>query len=296
MIIRPGMHDISNEEYHKPIGISRSGIMTFLKTPLHYWDKYINLDKPEIKKTDALIFGSALHTFVLEPEKFDSLFIVQPEYPKFPPAPKLKDTNREIFEEGKLIAAANEKLIDSLKKDFEMNSLNKDILDKDDFDKIKKMNFMLRNCVIEETKVYDLIEGAQYEKSLYWIDEETGILCKARPDILHNNMVCDLKSALHADLYSFQHAIRDYGYHIQCAYMQDGIKAVLGKVIESFTFIVIEKERPFAIAIYTIAEEAIQEGKKIYKQALLDIQKCTNDNFWPSYPINEASLPHLNRV
>ena len=264
---QPGIYDISNEEYHAPIGISRSGIMTFLKSPLHYWDKYINPNPPSSESTPEKEFGSATHTYLLEPHEFKNRYLI------------IDKVNRTT-KEGKDYWAGCQNI-----------KGNRSIIYKDDYQKILE----IYNSVRENSIAFQLIDGAEYEKSIYWIDEETSLLCKARPDILHDNMVSDIKTALSADLYSFQFAIRDYGYHIQCAMMQDAIKYTLNKIIEDFIFIVIEKKRPFATAIYHLSQEAIQEGRKIYKQALLDIKECHEKNEWRSYPIQEVSIPYITK-
>lgn len=69
--INPGVYDISNDAYHNGPGISRSALMEFRKSPYHYWYKYLNADYKPKPETSALLFGTAFHTLVLEPDKFE---------------------------------------------------------------------------------------------------------------------------------------------------------------------------------------------------------------------------------
>src|ERR1700685_2456199 len=81
-VIHPGIYNFSPEAYHQGLGISRSGLMEFKRSPYHYWYKHINPDyKPE-PATPAQILGNALHTYVLEPDEFEKRYFVIPELDK----------------------------------------------------------------------------------------------------------------------------------------------------------------------------------------------------------------------
>jgi exodeoxyribonuclease VIII len=81
-VINPGIYNLSSEAYHHGPGISRSGLMEFKRSPYHYWYKHLNPDYIAEPATPAQIFGNALHTYVLEPEKFDQQFFVAPKFDK----------------------------------------------------------------------------------------------------------------------------------------------------------------------------------------------------------------------
>jgi exodeoxyribonuclease VIII len=253
----PGIYDIENDVYHASAGISRSNIMDFKKSPFHFYHRRIS---PK-KSTDNQTVGSALHTLVLEPEKFNSTYFI---------AEKLnKNTNAWK----------------ALKADAEERGLC--ILDEEQYNYINSLAEIIR----QDPTASKLIQGAQYERSIFWQNPETGILCKCRPDILHTNMICDLKTAIDASERAFRSAIYSYGYHIQAAMMQEGIEAVLGHKINDFIFIVIEKNEPMAMAIYILDEDAINKGREDFHEALHQYKECLEKNEWPGYPIKEISLP-----
>jgi exodeoxyribonuclease VIII len=254
----PGIYDIDNETYHASEGLSRSNIMDFKKSPFHfYWSK----QTPRNKETSSQYIGTALHTLILEPEKFHSTYMI---------APKI---NKNTNEWKKIKADAEEK--------------NLLILDGSEYHYIVS----LARTVEHDPTAIRLIEGAQYERSIFWENPETGILCKCRPDILHTNMICDLKTAADASERAFRNAIYSYGYHIQAAMMQEGVQAVLGDKINDFIFIVIEKNEPMAMAIYILDEDAINKGREDFHEALHQYKECLEKNEWPGYPIKEVSLP-----
>jgi hypothetical protein len=260
----PGIYDISNEEYHASDGISRSGIMLFKKSPLHFWDKYIREDREQSEQTEALVFGNALHTYILEPNEFFNRFAIYPQIDK-----RTKE-GKEKWEE------------------FFQQNLKKEFITQELYDQIASMSYVVRKHPFAN----DLITKAQYEKSIYWNDPDTGILCKCRPDILHGNMICDLKTTKDASEWAFRNSIYQYGYHIQAAMLQDGIKTVLNKTIEDFLFIAIEKTRPYATAVYILDKEALDMGREDYKRALVKYSECLKTNIWSGYERKYISLPN----
>jgi hypothetical protein len=286
--MKPGIYDISNEEYHASPGISRSGIMEFKKTPSHYWHKYINPDYISDHSSPAVILGQALHTYVLEPEKFKDQYVVKySESGKLEKIPLLKEVGREAYDLAKKNHELEKQKREAAESEFYKNSLGKEIIDIDDFKKIEAMARALE----KHEQAHGLIKDAQYEKSIYWHDPDTGILCKARPDILHQNMVCDLKSTLNASMREFQRSINSYGYHLQAGMIHEGLKHALGIEIWNFIFIAIEKEEPYAIAVYPLDEVAIAHGIVDFKNTLMRFKNCLDDNYWPGYLTQMISLP-----
>jgi len=116
----------------------------------------------------------------------------------------------------------------------------------------------------------NIIEGAKVEQSYYWRDEETGILLKCRPDIVKDNILCDLKSARKggAEPSAFSKAIATYGYDIQAAWYLDGANAIEDGRFDEFLFIVVEKEPPYLCAVYFLGQDSITIGREKYRRAL----------------------------
>lgn len=261
--IEPGVYDISIEAYHSSSGISRSGIMEFTKTPFHYYSHYI---KPGLKKeviSQSLKIGNALHNFVLEPDEFMNRYIV------------VEKRDRRT-KEGKQYYEL-----------IELNRGTKEVIDEDQFSIIKKMYDSLHS----NAKIHDLITGAQYEKSIYWTDPHTGLLCKCRPDIWQPGFIIDLKSTSSASYRDFQRSLFSYGYHIQCAMIHEAFKNLLGIIVKDFVFIVIENTEPFACAIYKLDEYALEKSIETFKNKLIEIKECFEKDEWPSYKTQIITLP-----
>ena len=65
---------MTNAEYRAHPAISRSDLFKLTKSPQHF--RY-EMDHPS-PKTPSLIFGAALHKWVLEPDDFESEFVIAP--------------------------------------------------------------------------------------------------------------------------------------------------------------------------------------------------------------------------
>lgn len=92
----PGVYDISIEEYHNGDGISRSKLVAFLKSPLHFWHEALNPNREKVKladivkKTNALEFGNALHNYVLERNEFFDRYVIMPKINRATKAGKMQ--------------------------------------------------------------------------------------------------------------------------------------------------------------------------------------------------------------
>ena len=63
---------ISNEDYHADAALGSTGVKSLLKSPLGFWcNSSFNPVKSENKTSAAMKLGTAYHTLILEPEKFN---------------------------------------------------------------------------------------------------------------------------------------------------------------------------------------------------------------------------------
>jgi len=264
--------NLSNEAYHGDTNsISRSGIMTFLESPYRYWAKYLNPQRPKDEPTPAMVFGSAFHCLMLEPDKYGDLFVTRPE------KVLLKNVGREAYD-------LNEARIEAVNQ----NLGKKTILTWEQTNLLLQMQATL----FINKQAMELIKGAIYEQSYFWEDKSSGLMVKARPDILHANMIVDLKTCADASPRAFQRAMVSGGYHLQGAMIQDAVQKLEGRWIPNVINIAIEKTYPYSIGIYVIDEDALEAGRVKYKSALLDIKSYIGDNEpWPDYEPQTISLP-----
>ena len=267
--MKNGVYDISIEDYHSGEGFSRSKLIHFSKSPLHFWHEAYSPHKEArkeadvIKKTNPLEFGNALHTYVLEQDTFFDRYTALPKINRVTKAGKAAYEDLLCRAEGKQIICE---------------------------DALKEIEAMAQSVELhQEAKA--LISDAVYEKSLFWTDPDTGILCKVRPDIWHNNFICDLKTTQSGLYRDFQKSVYAYSYHIQAGMIQEALKHVLGVEMDNFIFVAIEKEAPYAVAVYRLDPIAVSLGVTRFKNILQGIKTCQETNNWPSYPTNIIDVP-----
>lgn len=265
VVFSEGMHDISNNEYHSSSGVSRSQLMKLAKSPYHFWYEYMSgLAKEKYKSAD-MILGSAFHTLVLEPQEFESEFIVLPE-----------NLDRRT-KEGKL------------KYDAIMQASNgKEIIKNED---LKKLHLMRDS--LNKNKTYNMmISDAQIEKSIFWTDEETLLSFKCRPDAYSHGLVMDLKTTKSINVKNFKWSALDYGYYLQAGMMKVAFES-LGMPFNKFAIVACEKDEPYCNVIYVLTNEAIDYGVREFNRLKVLLRDCLNNDKWPSYDVQELDSPEV---
>lgn len=249
--------DISNEEYHAHPAISRSNMMDFRLSPRHYW--HSKFDPNFIKKEPSreMVFGNLMHSLLLEPDKYESTYIVPPKFDMRKSDDKIAHTN------------------------FIKEHANKTFITNEDFQIAQKM----KDAFHKDKDAFDLISDAQYEKTIFWSDSQTGLQCKSRPDVMHNHFIVDYKTISDANERSIRYAFTDYGYDVQAAMIHLALKEDCNLDMREFVYIFQEKKYPYLTRICPLSQEKLAEGIQKVKQYLSEIKICTEKNEWPSYPI-----------
>lgn len=274
----PGLYpDLPMEEYHSSGSISKSGLDLIRKSPLHYWELRGKAD-PEDDDTDSLELGRQVHTCALEPHVWERDFAWSPHSDK-----------RTTKYKNWAVANAHRQIITKTRA--------------------MQVEAMAR-AVHAHRKARQLLAGTLREASIYWIDEDTDVLCKCRPDSLdtsdpHCWIVADLKTARSAnpDDDEFPKAAWNQRYHWSAAFTIDGIRAMLrqtGKPVPEeilYVPIAVETKPPHAVSVFVFNTEIIREGREEYRKHLQTYADCKAANAWPGYPENfhEIGLPRFKR-
>ncbi|MDX0262450.1 hypothetical protein GOC60_14805 [Sinorhizobium meliloti] len=248
--IKPGIYQgIPNEAYHAGPGVSKSGLFTIgSKSPAHF-----KFGKRKAKKEFDI--GEAIHLAVLQPNEFEAIVVRGPDDRR---GNKWKDMLEGCTLDGKLLLTSG------------------------DFDN----TLAIRDSVHADPWINSIITGGNpmIEASGYFIDPVTGELCRVRPDLYREDLrgILDVKSARSAHPDAFARAVVDYGYHAQEPFYSDGWQS-LGMPVEWFAFLSIEKEEPFAFAVYELPPSIVEEGRVMMRQALDTYHECKRNNHWPAY-------------
>lgn len=256
--------DIPQTIYRGDFALSRSDIFEMRKSPMHF--RYA-LDHPR-EETAAMAFGTALHCYVLEPEKFAERYVICEKIDRRTTAGKAKLA--EIDASG-LIPMDEETW--------------------------QKMECMRTN--IMSNKDARLLLTGEKEKSYFWTDNLSGIDLKCRPDCRTDigavSVIVDLKTTADASTEGFMRSCLTYGYDLQAAMYKQGVESVEGKP-HRFVFIAVEKEPPYACNVLEAGELMIRKGNEDLRSYLYAIKHCKETNNWYGYNgesdnVNIVGLP-----
>lgn len=261
--MKPGIYDLDINEYHASEGISRSGISLLKKTPRHYYNGYLNPNRPAKEPSKSLKVGDLVHSLLLEPEHFKDRYVISKPFDKRTKVGKEQYQAFIAENEGKIIVTED--------------------------------NYLLASNICDALSADETVKLATksgcIEKSIYWQDKDTGVLCKARPDIWFERVIWDLKTTTDADYYPFQKSTKKYNYYIQAAMCLDAAASTGLEYHSNFVFIAVETEWPYYVAIYPLDDKSIEQGRYEYKKQLEVFAECKAKNNWPSYGIRDMSLP-----
>jgi hypothetical protein len=249
-------HHLPFGEYQKLAAVHKSDLWTLLvASPAHY--RYqIEHPKPP---TAEMLLGSAFHTYLLERPRFETEYVVSdgPINPKtgFPFGRETKAMGEWIAQQAKPVVCGT------------------------DFQRLRAM--AERVLYNEQARV--ILEAGEAEVSLTW--DMAGKTCKGRMDWLAEggNLFCDVKTTRSANPKSFARDAANMGYFMQMAFYADGYERITGKRAVP-VIIAIEKEEPYACAVYVIGEAGLTLGRDQYQEALRRLAEAEKAGTWDAYP------------
>lgn len=259
----PGVYDDVPYEVYAKINAVRRSKLTKAKTMAHFRQAELSEDD----SSDATEFGTALHAATLEPERFDRDVVIGPINPSTG-EPYGRDTKKckewaDLPEnKGKIIVA----------KDYR--------------ERLQGMAKALRDHPAASAL---LAAVTKRELTIVWDDEETGVRCKVRLDAhIPSSLHMDLKSTDDASPEAFSKSIFNFGYDIQTAMSIDGWRSVMGEDLP-FIMLAVEKDPPYAVAVYELGEESISIARRRYRDILRSIAEARKSGRYPAY--SDGALP-----
>lgn len=243
--LKPGVYlGLSNEAYHADPALGSTGCKRLIPSPLDYWwNSPLNpTPDEELGTTPAKKFGSAYHTYVLEPSLFKYDIV----------------DGKTTTKEGCLTRGEHKKIL-------AMDS------------RIQK--------VPEHAQLF---KNGFAEVSVFWRDEETGLMCKCRFNYMRLKWITDLKTCSDSNRRALYYDFPKYGYDISAALYMEGsaqLKRMLkagtahisgGEAFreflnvegERFVFFFQCKEAPYIARALPMADDIANVGREKFRKAL----------------------------
>ena len=252
--------EINQSNYYQDREHLTNSMLGWLKESPAYFKSQI--DK-QSAATDAMIFGTAFHSYVLEPDKFKSQYYVLPKIDR-----RTKKGKEEYAEHLK-------------------NAGDCVIINTDQYNKILGMGESIAN----NKTLNDLLSlsNSKMESVNVWEEkvrddnDETHIIkCKSLIDMIKqdDDLVVDLKTT--SSVKSFTSSIRKFGYDRQAAYYLRGLQA--NNIVSPearFLFVAVEKDDPYEIAMFELDQSIMDVANSEIDDLLRLYQKCIVNNFYP---------------
>ena len=256
--------DESNAEYHADYSrISHSMVEVFRSSPIEYAARFVHRTMSPPAPTPAMKLGTALHAFLLEHYRFNDLVAVAPRVDR-----RTKDGKAEWAE-------------------FESQANGRTVITEDDYDVVTAM----AKSVLGHPEAFKMFQRAEHrEKSITWTNEQTGLACKCRPDLLYaaGGLIADLKTASDPTPGAWSRQAASLGYHRQGAYYSAGVGLAIGRETK-FMHIVVGTSEPFEACAYFMDSDAIAHAEFQNQQMLNEIAAAMESGVW-SAPQNREIL------
>jgi hypothetical protein len=190
-VIKPGIYfNMPDEVYHADKSISNSGMGKLQHTPK--WGLTVPTPRNYWYESNFNPNKEPLDTTALKMGRALHYMVLEPEkfHQEFKIKPKVKTTKvAGMIGEGQ-------------------------------YEELKNAADALRNSGL----IYSLFMNVMPEVAIFWVDEETGVPCRAKIDALGLNIAADLKGTHNA--YDVGYSIVDCGYHRQAGYYLEGISQI----------------------------------------------------------------------
>ncbi len=233
----------TNDEYHLHKSISASGLKTIFKKSVYH---HIN---SSFKTTDAMNFGSAVHSAILE-----------------------GGTDIAVLPELNLRTKQGKKV----KDDFIKDNTGKIIIKPEEQAAIENIKYNFNNHNLARSLVQRLTET---EVSYYGKIDNIDV--RVRPDgIKENDYIIDIKTTADASPRYFKSSIYNFAYHLQaCFYCE-----ALGYDPAKFRFLCIENKYPYSVEVFAMSDDMIEYGKDAWRIAFNSWKEYLETNeakgFW----------------
>lgn len=219
------------------------------RSPLHFAHR---VDNPR-EDTSRLAFGRAVHTAVLEPDRFPLEYVVW-------------DGARRAGAEWSAFALAN---------------ANRTILRRDEYETA----LAVRDAVMGHKEAGRLLRRRGVaEQTITWTDKATGLACKARPDWMTGRTLTDLKTTGDVDAFAFGRVAARLCYHGQLGFYRMAARQVKrGKW--AVRIIAVEADAPHDVAVFKVPDDVLDLGEELAHDLLREVAECRDTGDWPGkYP------------
>jgi len=247
-------------DYENDSAVSQSQLKTLEESPRKFEAFYVTKTL-SIPTTDAMEFGTLVHSMTLQPA------VVESEIAVIPDSALTSNGQRR----GKVWDA------------FCKATEGKLRVFQEDYDRALVIAKKVRSHPFYEF-IFPRINYT--EVPIRWTDPVEPVQCKGIPDLVADEWIVDLKTT--RSLTGFlqgrdelvSKTIADFGYHLQAAFYLRGASLHYGDPKTRFAFLVVETEEPYRVYAMELRSEAIERGEVKMEKLLSEYVRRMQTNDW----------------
>lgn len=277
----PGLYPgIPRTEYEALDAVNYSVLRHFRRSPAHAREYQLN----GMKTTGPMELGTLVHFALLEPERFRDTCLAMPDF-----AAGLTDDAGQPYASPRATKKYKQRMAD-----FQHANIDKTIVRAEDHAVCRAIG----EAVAGHETAAELLGGGPVENEvgIVWEDPVTGLLCKGLVDRLTTlggrRVLVELKTTTDAGPRAFAQSCAAFGYAIQANLYMRGLM-LLGRPVFRFLHVVCETAPPFAVAVYELDLDSLDQGWRECQDYLRQYAACLRSGRWPGYSqrIEPLSLP-----
>lgn len=301
------------DDYFMMPCIGSSFLMDMRRCPRYLWHGSPWCPEEErrpLKKTESMEFGSAMHLYLLEPDRFFDVYRVEPDKEKYLTTidqmlAYAKERGHEVprGRKAEVIEHVSSVFPDAPIWDVAKSRFDEDCeagsvrpITKPKLELVVNMATALKREVFSigsaRIPLGKLFEKGEAEKTFFWRHEGTGLDIMCRADWYFKNIIFEYRTCVDASLQGFSRAARQRNYHIRAGMYWKIVKEVTGHD-PRYYYIAQEKEEPHLVSMYEQSAEDLQMGWALAEECLERIAGCLEGGSgeresWPSYNENKV--------
>lgn len=258
------------EEYLSVDAFSNSDMKHLARSAWHWKNRVI-----PTAQTRAMLRGSLAHCAQLEPDALAARYVFVPEgAPRRP-----TDAQWNAAKSNESSAAAKEWW-----SAFNAKAFDREVVTADEF---AVTQLQLAALSADPTLAGLLCRGYS-ECSVFWVDKDTGVYCKARPDHVYpvdNKTVqlIDIKSTVDESPEGFGRTAARMGYHRQAAHYTEGFRCATGMRVEAFVFAAVTSQAPVLAVPYVFTDEVAAQAIDERRELIELYARCQKEGVWPAH-------------
>ena len=263
--------DITITDYHDDKEWFSASGLKMAKKSLKLWDMFMK-GKITFERKQAFDFGNAFELALLQPDEFNNKVAVEDEI-----LIQIQSNNPDV-KSPRSTSMYRDWLDSNIK-------LQKYILKESGSESFETIQFMLESCK-SDAVINILIQNIEYNYSIFWVDSESGLQLKTRPDICKSkkNIIVNLKTAEDGSPEKFFKDCANYDYPFQaCMEIEGVLKSGMMSQVDNYFWLVCEKKPPYSATIYEFAHDDREWCTAELHYVLHNVRLAVDANLFPSY-------------